>query len=519
MSNIESRCLDLSEESPFKKQPELWDESDFHNLDNVYSEEQEPNESEETEAMENEESNENKKEVTKKGNRKKLKANEDTIYKSVSKSNDYKLVLHALYVHRRLSISQIVSLFFVEAQKEKVNNMIRKTFSFGLLERKRIYSVAQTPAEARTYHYSLSAFGIKVYALVCMNIRMLHGDPDLPKQHYSQSDLSIGSQADHHYLLQGFLCETLGTLWRDGVYVPNCEWRRYLYLDAMNEVPYRPDWIFHEPNPYYSNLVQEKRVGEDILSVPVLTRNEQDLSILKEHYRPLLSIECDTGAMKLKTLQAKCVRIQNEKQHIPKGVAILVGDTNLGEERTRERWNESKTRIRNIGQAVTEVLEKELLQNEFDIFIGRKNTLSDTVTNYVKQSGVMKKLFTSAEASLRKSVGKQKWLLERVWKERKIETGFPDMTLEQTDGSILAYYFAYPGWINPQVKIGKLLNQTSDDVKGVLVYLRKDHFYQEAVFIGSNRLSFLALDEWGEGERSYYRREVDRSGERWEVKS
>jgi len=521
MSYYGGRCHVLTDLAPLlQKSPELWDESDFHSLDDVYFEEhQQIEESDVNDQTDPQEVNEERRELTKKGKRKKLRVTEDTIYKSISKSNNYKMVLHALYVHRRLSISQIVTLFFEEAKKEKVINAIRKIFGFGLLERKRIYAVAQKPSEARTYHYSLSTFGIKVYALVCMNVRMLHEDPRLPKQHYYQSDLNVGLQADHHFLLQVFLCDTLGTLWKNGYYVPNCEWRRYLYLDAMNEVPYRPDWIFHEPNNYFSQLVRENRIGEDILSVPVLTRNEQDLTILKEHYRPLLSVECDTGAMKLKTLQAKCVRIQNERQHIPKGIAILVGDTKLGEERTGERWNESKTRIRNIGQAVKEVLEKELLHNEFEIFIGRKLTLSDTVSNYVKQMGNMQKLFTSAEGLIRKSLGKQKWVSERVWKEHKVEEGHPDITLEKPDGSLIAYYFAYPGWINPQIKMANLLNQTHEDIKGTLVYLRKEHFYQDALFVASERLSFLALDEWTTGELSYYSREVDRSGERWEMRS
>jgi hypothetical protein len=65
----------------------------------------------------------------------------------------------------------------------------------------------------------------------------------------------------------------------------------------------------------------------------------------------------------------------------------------------------------------------------------------------------------------------------------------------------------------------KLFSETKEDIKGVLIYLKKEHFYQDAIFIGSERLSFLALDEWGAGNLSYYSREVDRSGERWEVKS
>lgn len=505
---------DLDEEGtiPLGEDDIRWDPS--------HSKEDDPDDRENDEESD-EEGNDDTTEGNTSGNRKrskrrKIRHTEERICRLVARNRAHTMVLHALYVHRRLTINQMHALYFSTEHIDRIRSNIRKLSTLGLLERRRIFSVAQTVAETRTYHYSLSPVGIRIYALACMGINMLHEDPDLPKQHYWHSDLTIRSQVEHHYILQSFLSECIGTLWSKGQYLPSCEWRRYLYLNQDQEVSYRPDWILLRPNTYFSKKAEEGRIGEDILSVPVLTRTEDDKHIVKEHYHPIVSIECDTGAMRPERLQDKCLRIQREKAFIPKCVALLVGDNKLGED-GRTRWNESKVRIRNIGNAIRGVIAFDLLEDELIFLIGRQSTLSDVVTVYIEHNEDFSKLYPDIERIIHPHYqGCELWSAAN-WKKRKIETGLPNHTYwDPIKRNVVAIYYAYPGWLNPQIKMNALLENGGEDITCVMVYPTSTHFTQDAHLTWSDRIRYISYDEWSSGEQKYYARIVDRSGEQWE---
>ena len=452
-----------------------------------------------------------------KGKRKKRKVRltEDAICSLVAKNEMHRMVLHAFYVHRRLTIGQLNQMYFRNGSIEKLRASILRLHSFGLLERKRIFSLARSLAETRTYHYGLSAAGIRVYALVGMNLSMLHEDPDLPKQHYYHSDLSVERQADHHYLLQTFLSDAIGTLWERKVFVPSAEWRRFLYLSENDTVHYKPDWIIFEPNDYYKGLVEEGRIGEDVLSVPVLTRNEQDKQVLAKHYRAMVSVECDTGTMRPVRLEEKFETIRSQKTVISKAIAILVGDGNLGEE--RPRWNDGKTRVRNIGQAVNNVLAEELISDELIFLIGRQSVLSNVLVKYVLHKG---HLGSNLEELVKTTSGRI--LNQKDWKLLRVENGLPDFAYaDPKRGKTVAVYTAYPGWLNPHIKAQRLLEKTDEKIVPVLLYPAKDMFAIDAHFQHSltERIRFASIEEWQGLDRPIYRRVIDRSGEKWEVSS
>ncbi len=467
-----------------------------------------------------EESNEgSKRGDRKKGKTRKYRFSEDRAIKLVRRSMEHTMVLHSLYVHRRLTINQIHQMYFSEANPFKMRSSIRKLTELGLLERKRIFGLAQSLADARTYHYQLSQLGLRIYALACMRVNMLHEDPDLPKQHFLHSDLAIRAQGEHHFMLQSFLSECIGLLWDNQMYLPSSEWRRYLYLNAQDEANYRPDWILFKPNSYFTSLVEENRVGEDILSVPVQSRTQQDKEILAGHYQPIVSIECDTGAMRAERLQEKAIRIKDEKRYIPKCTAILVGDASLGEESHKKRFQESKVRVRNVGNAVKTAIENELIQDELIFLVSRQSILAGTTFQYIQHSGDFFGLFPDLEAHLSLKFPRSIPMSMKEWKNLRLDRGLPDYAFyDKETGNTIAVFIAYPGWLNPHIKVNHLLERTEDYVECIMFYPQEAHFTMDTHHVLSPRLKYAALDKWRSGEQTFYSRNMDRSGERWEVK-
>ncbi len=510
--------------------PEEWSEQSFNEHDNQFDEDEStpanlvkwdnplPTDDGHDELHEEEdEESPGGKAKSRRSKKRKLRVTEEVASQMVRKGREHRLILHALYVHRRLTIGQLCSLYFREERLHKISSIVRRLHAYGLLERRRIFAVAQTLAEARTYHYALTPSGIRVYAAACMNVAWLHEDPNLPKQHFSHGDLQIGSQADHHFILQEFLCEILGTLWKEKVYIPNSEWRRFLFIDSAEEVHYRPDWILFKPNAFFNQLAEEGRVGEDILSVPVLTRNQVDQKVIRDHYRAAISVECDTGTMRHGTLVQKWHRIRNEKNHIPSCVAVLTGEGKLGEERVKNKWSDNKVRVRNIGLTVRDVLESELLTDEMVFLIGKQSTLSYASAAYLHMEGDLTKSFAEVEATIRTVHPQSKMLTLKDWDARKVQVGMPNTSFRVQDRTY-ACFFARPGWINPHVKVNAILEKTGPEVRGVLIYHTKSHFALDAHLFQSERIRYVVFDEWVAGDRSFYVRVLDRNGELWEVR-
>ncbi|MGI2295605.1 replication-relaxation family protein [Paenibacillus sp. GXUN7292] len=447
--------------------------------------------------------------------RRRLRYGEERVCKLVSRNLLHTLVLHSLYVHRRLTVTQIHQMYAPNEHVDRIRSSVRKLSSLGLLERKRIFSLAQTIAETRTYHYNLSPQGVRIYALACMSLNMLHEDPDLPKQTFSHSDLAIGTQTEHHFVLQSFLAECIGRLWADGIYLPSCEWRRYLFLNHDNEALYRPDWILFYPNAFFTSLVEAGRIGEDVLSVPVLSRTDADRAILQEHYKAAISIECDMGTMSPKRLKEKFDRILAEKEHIPRVVAMLVAENRLGED--VRRFSESKVRIRNIGNTIGANLKHEVISDELLFLVGRQTTLTDAIHAFATIK-TPDKLYPLIDNLISQRFTHSIRMGAAEWKSRKLELGLPNTTVfDRSEGRVYGFYFAYCGWLNPQVKAVNLIQHGAEDVTVVLVYPSVTTMQSDGHLIHHDRLRYVVYEEWVNGDYRFWQRTMDRSGERWEV--
>jgi hypothetical protein len=457
---------------------------------------------------------EGKKGAGKVSQKRKRKYSEEVKCDLVAGNSDHMLVMHALYVHRRLTIGQICNLYFRKEDMNRIRANMVRLLDIGLLEKKRVFAVAQTLAEARTYHYNLSLNGIRIYALVGMNINMLHDDPDLPKQHFLLNDLTIGAQVDHHFLLQDFVCKCLGQLWKEEIYLPNCEWRRFPYVPSEQEQSvYRPDWIFFKPSAYFKQLIADNRIGEDVLSVPVLSRGDSDRLVIQEHYHPYISIECDTGTMRQEKIAIKFERIREEKKIIPRAIGVLVSEGKLGEEKSR--WNVSRTRIRNMGTTISSVLKVELRNDELIVLIGRQSTLVDGVNQYIRTEGNLHTLFAGVPDMI-KGLWPQSKKMERVeWNLSKVEAGLPDVSFTLKDKKV-AIYYTIPGWLNPFTKAEGLLAEGIGDIRVILLYPNQAALFDSVQFTQDNVL-FALLDEWSVGNRTLYKRITDRSGISWEA--
>jgi hypothetical protein len=282
--------------------------------------------------------------------------------------------------------------------------------------------------------------GLRVYARVCMKIETLYDDPYLPKQHYLHGDLLIRSQENHHFLTQSFVTEVIGRMFHEGKYIPSCEWRRYVFFDHEGNVPYKPDWIFFGENPFYTDLANSDRLGEDALNIPTLSRTEEDLHILREHYTPLVSLETDTGSMKAMKIKAKIQRIQNARSYIPKCVAIFS--------------NSEEARVQTITDYVEQEMAKDLLNDNMVFLIGKSEQLALSVIYYVTLVGQLNARFQSVLNDWKLHFPHFSQMSEREWAQKGVHEGYPDLSLmDHRSGNMVGIFFAMPCWINPHIKV------------------------------------------------------------------
>lgn len=453
----------------------------------------------------------------------------------ILKNAETAMVLHSLYVHRRLTSSQIRSLFFRGKNEKSFEYLLNKLNNYRIFEREYIFTLAKKKGDF-PIHYSLSSFGIRLYARAVMDISLydeeVSSTDKLPKQHYLYKDLLVRDQDVHHYVLQAFLCGILGSFWNKEVYLPSSEWRRFLYLDPSpvekdgekSEVPYRPDWVIFKPNEYYNDLVRSGNLGKDILNVPVNTRNEEDNRIVKEFYQPLLSVESDTGTMSSTQLEGKFKKIQSVLPVLPKGIAFVVAEGSMGKvkvdedkrDQAKRKSRQNKIRLRTIAEAAEKSIKDELLSDSLQLLVGWESTLSPTTEKYITAEGEMKAYFHVPDDTWNKLFPSYTMMSKRDWETYTINSGIPDVGLiDRGAGKIIALYFALPHWVNPQVKVNHLIGSKISDLTCVLVYPDRSDIDTDAHIANMDVLS-LTIEDILQDKRIAHQRTYDRrTGVKW----
>jgi hypothetical protein len=452
----------------------------------------------------------------------KRRMTEEQLTRRLQRKDNYtkRLILHALYVHRQLTLMQMHTLMFYESSIHRTTTAIETLEQIGLI---------QVAGETRKkpYHYRLSPMGLRVYAQVCMKIETLYDDPYLPKQHFLHGDLLIRSQENHHFLTQSFVTEVIGRMFHEGKCIPSCEWRRYVFFDQEGNVPYKPDWVFFGENTFYTELVNSDRLGEDVLNIPTLSRIEEDLQILREHYSPLISLETDTGSMKAMKIKAKIQRIQNARSFIPKCVAIFS--------------NSEEARVQTITDAVEQEMSKDLLNDNMVFLIGKSEQLSLSVIYYVTLVGQLNTRFHSVLSDWKLHFPHYSQMSERDWAQKGVEEGYPDLSLiDNRSGNIVGIFFAMPCWINPHTKLAHMKRSYGDKISftPILMYEYYHFFDQDShksytkpikrEFIGRSdplkrdqiakdrHVIFMNLEDWQQGTPKCYEQLYERrKGYQW----
>ncbi|MFC6231577.1 replication-relaxation family protein [Paenibacillus allorhizosphaerae] len=461
----------------------------------------------------------------------------------ILKNSEAAMVLHSLYVHRRLTSSQIRSLFFRHKNEKAFEYLLNKLNHYRVFEREYIFNLAKKKGDF-PIHYSLSPFGIRLYARAVMDISLydeeVSSTDKLPKQHYLYKDLLVRDQDVHHFVLQAFLSNLLGSFWEKEIYLPSSEWRRFLYTDPAPivqegekpEVPYRPDWVVFSPNKIYSDLVRSGSIGKDILNVPVHSRNEEDNRIIKGNYRPLLSVESDTGTMSSNQLETKFKKIQTVLSALPKGIAFVVAEGSMGKvkvdeekrDQAKRKSRQNKIRLRTIAEAAEKSIKDELLSDQLQLMIGWESTLTPTTEKYISSEGELKSCFHLSDISYfymmdetRESLFPSYSLMsERDWATYSITTGLPDIGLiDRQAGKIIAIYFALPHWVNPQIKVNHLLGCKIPDLKCVLLYPDRCDIDTDA-HIANMEVLCLTMQDIQQNKRTAHQRTYDRrTGVKW----
>lgn len=452
----------------------------------------------------------------------------------VLKNPETAMVLHSLYVHRRLTSSQIRKLFFRSKNEKSFEYLMNKLNNYRVFEREYIFTLAKKKGDF-PIHYSLSPFGIRLYARAVMDISLydeeISATDKLPKQHYPYKDLIVRDQDVHHFVLQAFLCELLGSFWEKGSYLPSSEWRRFLYYGPApvkegekREVPYRPDWVIFKPNDYYTNLVRSGSIGKDILNVPVETRNDEDNNIVKEYFQPILSMESDTGSMSSNQLEGKFKKIKSVLAALPKGIAFVVAEGSMGKVKVDEsarvkakrKSRQNKIRLRTIAEAAESVIKEELLSDTLQLMIGWESTLTPTTEKYISRDGELRSYFNVADETWKLLFPSYTTMSKRDWATFSIHIGLPDVGLiDREAGKIIAVYFALPHWVNPQVKVNHLIGNKIPDLKCVLLYPDRSDIDTDAHIANMDVLS-LTIEDIQHDKRMAHQRTYDRrTGVKW----
>ncbi|RUS44951.1 replication-relaxation family protein [Cohnella sp. AR92] len=341
--------------------------------------------------------------VSGKSSRLKSGHDEDKVIKLCLKNENKMSILRCLYVHRQLDMFQISRLAVPHMHKKSVGNLLAEMYGQNLLSRDLSFKTWRTKGDEKKYHYRLARLGLYIIAVFDMQALWVYDHLNEPKQHYMLKNLAIGSQERHHFETQDFVSRLLRNLADRGIHPPSTEWRRYPIEDpsvAGKSAYYRPDWFIFKPNAYYTSLVEEKRTSECPLHTPVESRSSKELDLLKQHFKGLLSVECDLKTEDLKEIEDKCKKFLYSLDYYPSNSMAFFSINEWYENDTLLPSSKihNQKRGRNTKKVIIRQLEDALIHDRTNVLHGDELTCRQSCEIFIEQEGNMLAGFTRGEA-------------------------------------------------------------------------------------------------------------------------
>ncbi|WP_147385221.1 hypothetical protein [Paenibacillus thiaminolyticus] len=454
----------------------------------------------------------------------------EKIIRLASANKNHMSVLCALYVHRRLTISQFQRIAQLDMKMNSVMNMFKTLYERNLVQREKIHEIASTFGEAFVYHYSLSSLGLQIVASTFMDVIFYKDDPTLPKQHYLVDDLKV-NQHKHHFDTQEFVSLVIDGLRSSNVVTAHCEWRRYPFFDDEGKVGYRPDWVFFKPGQYYTSMVKEGREWENPLHIPLQTRDNLDHKILAEHYKPFISIECDGKTASYEALKKKWVNIKQSIQHIPNTFAVFTNMGRLRKDNVLLRNDRKHTiRVKTVRRSILDVLQNELAKDEMRIIQADEYNARDGVLHTFKTCGDLGS-YVDVKI-LKENIVKRygKGMVAFVSEDEirlLVDNGHlpctVDLMYEVTEGTSKKYFaivYARKAWVNPHAKVMSLsewAREKNEAIQLLMLFPDQDELYEEIPYCIDHGQLYITLSDMKEAGLVFgWKHTVGRRGDAWE---
>ncbi|SED12569.1 hypothetical protein [Paenibacillus sp. GP183] len=437
------------------------------------------------------------------------------------------MILRCLYMSRSLDIFQIARVAVPDMNMKALGNMMSSLTGQRLVKRTLSKAQWKTKGDEQKYHYSLDLEGLYIIACYYLDAEWFYDNRDIPKQHYFLANLNIAdTQLVHHFEIQDLLTRLIHNLAIKGINFPHCEWRRYPLQDpriiSEKFSAYKPDWILFEPNNFYSEMFQKQNTGMCPLHTPILSRDEDQKKTLKDHYKIMLSLECDMKTEDSRKLEYKFERFKYSLSYQPNNLAFFsVFDRLLRDELKPLIDKRSKNRLRNNRMSMIKVMGENMIAEQTTILHGDEYTCRIACEFFIEHEGNMRMGFpTSEEFASYVNAGSYttdhslSYYSPIQLKEKRIGRPLPvipdaAVRVEQWGKTkeMHLIFFARLGWVNPiakAIEMQKWINEGDEgnEVKVVLLYpnaydIDNEIHMEEFPFYYVNWEEVMDLGIWG----------------------
>ncbi|SDO15491.1 hypothetical protein SAMN04487897_10928 [Paenibacillus sp. yr247] len=414
-------------------------------------------------------------------------------------------ILSSLYVHRQLDVFQIARIAAPKMHIKALGNLMSEMYAQKVVWREKGAGPENTKGDKKKFYYRLSKSGLELLVeiyLKCDHYAYFY--PDLPKEHYLIQNLMIGKQDNHHFETQEFVTRLLQTMNANEIYLPHCEWKRYPLQDPRLEgkkAPYRPDWFLFRPNEHYKTLVDNDRTGDCPLHVPVESRKESHKSLLSDHYKGFVSIECDLKTMDQRLIEDKCRKFLYSLDFYPdNNMAFFSVNGRYARDAVLPIKNTTMmVRLRNTRKVMFKVLKDVMLSDKINVLHGDEHTCRLSLEMFLERDGDFHsvaprgKEFESYVHALSSTMDTQVAYVTDEVKKMQLARPLPVMPDEAVritgdwgkKSQTYMVFFVRLGWLNPIAKASAMLEwieEGEENAKVILVYPNQAEMDEEVHF-------------------------------------
>ncbi|NHN33361.1 replication-relaxation family protein [Paenibacillus agricola] len=456
---------------------------------------------------------------------------EDKVIKLAINNSNKMAILRCLYTHRQLDMFQIGRVATPHMHKKSVGNLLAEMYAQQLLNRDNLLKASRAKGDEKKYHYRLAKLGLYIIATFDLHALWNYEHPTLPKQHYLLRNLAVGSQQAHHFETQEFMSRLLYNLTQKGIYFPHSDWRRYPIQDLRvtgKITPYRPDWFIFKPNPFYSELVKNRRTTECPLNIPVESRQAAEKDILKEHYTGFLSIECDLKTEDSREIEDKCKKFLYSLDYYPHNNMAFFSVNGWYENDVLlpAPKNHTQMRARNTKKIIIRHMEEELIFDKTQVLHGDEVTCLTSSEFFIENNGNMLHGYPRAQDfamyvnATPHTLEKESVFFTDELKKIILNPPLPIMPDEviriRNFGVAETHmiFLAKLGWVNPiakALKMQKWIDEGNQKAKVVLVYpnaeeLDSEVHFTDPPFYYVNWEEVCRSGIWGHYKKPVYRK-------------